>query len=63
MSSSFTRNIISVFGTNVFSIVISLFTGIYLARILGPEMKGRFEALLVFPLMIKSFAELGVLYR
>lgn len=60
MSSSFTRNIISVFGTNVFSIVISLFTGIYLARILGPEMKGRFEALLVFPLMIKSFAELGV---
>ena len=60
MSRSFTQNIISVFGTNVFSILISLFTGIYLARILGPEIKGKFEALLVFPLMIKSFAELGV---
>ncbi len=60
MAQGFLRNIISVSSTNAFNSFVKVFSGILIARYLGPEGKGVFASLLVVPAMILTLSELGV---
>lgn len=57
---SFVRDVSSVFGSKVFVLGITFFSGIILARQLGPDGLGIFAALLVYPTLVHGIAELGV---
>lgn len=53
------HDIASVLGSNLAVVLISLATGVLLARHLGPEGRGAFASLLIIPGMFASIALLG----
>lgn len=57
---SFSTDIISVFTSNVFSLVANLLIVVLISRILGPEAYGLYTAILVIPLLIVSFFQMGI---
>ncbi len=57
---SLTSEIIGVFSTNFSVLLLSLITGVITSRILGPNGKGIYTAILVVPLMIRSLCDLGL---
>ena len=57
---SFVRDVFSVMKSRVISLTLTFVTGVAIARFLGPEGKGVYAALLVFPSLITSFADLGI---
>jgi len=60
MGNKFIQDSVSVLGNRVFIIIITFATSILLARYLGPEGKGLMTALLVYPTLLVSLAELGI---
>jgi O-antigen/teichoic acid export membrane protein len=50
----------SVFGSNMTVLVFGMLTSIILNRGLGPELKGLYVGLLVYPSLLTSLAEMGV---
>ncbi len=57
---SFLTDILSVFGNNIFILIITFFTSIILARYLGPDGRGIYAAILIYPILLTSLAELGI---
>lgn len=57
---SFSEDIISVFSSNVFSLVANLLTVVLVSRVLGPELYGLYTAVLVIPLLVVSFFQMGI---
>jgi len=57
---SFSEDIISVFSSNVFSLVANLLTVVLISRVLGPESYGLYTAVLVIPLLVVSFFQMGI---
>ena len=57
---SFVRDVFSVMKSRVISLMLVFVTGVLIARFLGPDGKGIYAALLVFPSLITSFADLGI---
>lgn len=57
---SLAKDISGVFGSNVLAIMSALLIGIIIARYLGPEGKGLFTALTVVPVIVASFAAMGI---
>ena len=57
---SFIRDTLSVMKSRVVMLALTFAIGVALARFLGPEGKGIFAALLVFPSLITSLADLGI---
>jgi O-antigen/teichoic acid export membrane protein len=58
--SSFLKDVTGVFSSNVFMILAGLAVSIILSRKLGPEGFGIYSAILVLPLIVVSFAQLGI---
>jgi len=57
---SFSADIVSVFSSNVFSLVANLLLVILLTRVLGAEGYGIYTAILVVPLLVVSFFQMGI---
>jgi O-antigen/teichoic acid export membrane protein len=57
---SFLRDISGVFGSNMLALVNALLIDIILSRQLGPEGRGLYTSILVVPLIVVSFALLGI---
>lgn len=57
---SFSGDIVSVFSSNVFSLIANLLVVILLTRTLGPEGYGLYTAVLVVPLLVVSFFQMGI---
>jgi len=57
---SFLRDISGIFSSNVLSVLLTLVAGIIIARYLGPQGKGTFTALTVVPVIVASFAAMGI---
>jgi O-antigen/teichoic acid export membrane protein len=57
---SFFSDARSVLGSNFAAILASIVTSIIVNRSLGPELKGVFVAVLVYPTLIASLGEMGV---
>jgi O-antigen/teichoic acid export membrane protein len=57
---SFAAEIFTVMGGKVFMVVVGFLSTIVVSRQLGPEGKGVFAALLIFPLLFVSLAEMGI---
>ena len=57
---SFSEDIISVFSSNVFSLVANLLTVVLVSRVLGPALYGLYTAVLVIPLLVVSFFQMGI---
>lgn len=53
-------DIISVFSSNVFSLVANLAIVVILTRLLGPKGYGLYNAILVIPLLVVSFFQMGI---
>jgi O-antigen/teichoic acid export membrane protein len=56
----FSRDVLGVFNSNVFSIIAGLLGSIILARILGPDKYGIFSALIIIPVIVVSLTHLGI---
>ncbi len=56
----FSRDVIGVFNSNVFSIIAGLLSSIILARVLGPDQFGIYSALIIIPMIIVSLTHLGI---
>ena len=56
----FSRDVIGVFNSNVFSIIAGLLASIILARVLGPDKYGIFTALVIIPMIVVSLTHLGI---
>lgn len=57
---SFSGDIVSVFTSNIFSLLANLLLVILLTRVLGPEGYGLYNAVLVIPLLVVSFFQMGI---
>ncbi|NVO20912.1 MAG: oligosaccharide flippase family protein [Bacteroidetes bacterium] len=57
---SFLRDISGVFGSNLLALVNAFLIDIVLSRQLGPEGRGLYTSILVVPLIVVSFALLGI---
>lgn len=57
---SFVKNTLSVFGTRIMMILLSLLGGIIVARMLGPGNRGMLEILSTVPFLVVSFGNLGI---
>ncbi len=57
---SLLRDISGIFSSNVLSVFLTLVAGIIIARYLGPQGKGTFTALTVVPVIVASFAAMGI---
>lgn len=57
---SFLKDITGVFSSNIFIILAGLLVSIILTRKLGPGGFGIYSAILVIPLLVVSFAQLGI---
>ncbi|MFH0896202.1 MAG: flippase [Bacteroidota bacterium] len=53
------RDITSVLGSNLVTLAIGFITGVILSRVLGPEGRGAYAAVLIIPGLFASFALLG----
>jgi len=58
--SNFFRDIIKVSSSNTLAAFINIIIGIIITRQLGPEGRGIYAAILVIPLMVLKFSELGI---
>ena len=56
----FSRDVLGVFNSNVFSIIAGLLGSIILARVLGPDKYGIFSALIIIPVIVVSLTHLGI---
>lgn len=56
----FFRDIVKISGSNTFATIINLIIGIIVTRALGPEGRGIYAAILVVPLIVINFTELGI---
>jgi len=54
------NQILKVSGNKTIAAIAMMAVGIILARVLGPEGRGLYAAILVVPMLIISFAELGI---
>lgn len=59
-NNNLTKDGISVFGTQLFILVIGLISGVILARVLGPGGRGVFSAILVYPTILISLLSMGM---
>lgn len=59
-SRSFSGDIVSVFTSNVFSLIANLLLVVLLTRVLGAEGYGLYTAILVVPLLVVSFFQMGI---
>lgn len=57
---SFLRDISGVFGSNILALVNAFLIDIILSRQLGPEGRGLYASILVVPLIVVSFALMGI---
>ena len=57
---SFLKDLTGVFSSNIFIILAALLVSVILTRKLGPEGFGIYSAILVIPLLVVSFAQLGI---
>ncbi len=57
---SFLKDITGVFSSNIFIILAGLLVSVILTRKLGPGGFGIYSAILVIPLLVVSFAQLGI---
>ena len=57
---SFVKNSISVFGTRIVLILISIISSVVVTRILGPSNRGALEVLFLIPYLLVSFGNLGI---
>jgi len=57
---SFLKDVTGVFSSNVFLILAGLLVSVILSRKLGPDGFGVYSAILVLPLIVVSFAQLGI---
>ncbi len=57
---SFVKNTFQVLGSNLLIIICEVLIGIIIARVLGPEGKGLFISLMVVPVIIITFAVMGM---
>jgi O-antigen/teichoic acid export membrane protein len=57
---SFLKDISSVFGSNILALFNALLVDIVISRQLGPEGRGLYTSILVVPLIVVSFALLGI---
>lgn len=55
----FFKDIIKISGSNTSAAIVNIIIGILITRLLGPEGRGIYEAILVIPLIVISFSELG----
>jgi O-antigen/teichoic acid export membrane protein len=56
----FSRDVLGVFNSNIFSIVAGLLFSVILARVLGPEKFGTYSALIIIPMIVLSLTHLGI---
>ncbi|MDT8393779.1 MAG: polysaccharide biosynthesis C-terminal domain-containing protein [Bacteroidales bacterium] len=56
----FSRDVVGVFNSNVFSIIAGLLASIILARVLEPDKFGVFTALIIIPMIVVSLTNLGI---
>lgn len=56
----FFKEIYKISGSKTFTAVVMFVIGIILARVLGPEGRGLYAAVLVVPMIVINFAELGI---
>ncbi|MCD4747222.1 MAG: hypothetical protein K8R58_13070, partial [Bacteroidales bacterium] len=54
------NQILKISGNKTIAAFAMLIVGVILARVLGPEGRGLYAAILVVPMLIISFAELGI---
>jgi O-antigen/teichoic acid export membrane protein len=57
---SFLKDLTGVFSSNIFIILAALLVSVILTRKLGPGGFGIYSAILVIPLLVVSFAQLGI---
>lgn len=57
---SFLKDLTGVFSSNIFIILAGLLVSVILTRKLGPDGFGIYSAILVIPLLVVSFAQLGI---
>jgi O-antigen/teichoic acid export membrane protein len=57
---SFLKDLTGVFSSNIFIILAGLLSSVILTRKLGPGNFGIYSAILVIPLLVVSFAQLGI---
>ncbi len=57
---SFIKDTSQVLGSNILIIICEILIGIIIARVLGPEGKGLFISLMVVPVIIITFAVMGM---
>jgi O-antigen/teichoic acid export membrane protein len=60
MQKSFLKDLTGVFSSNIFIILAGLLVSVILTRKLGPQGFGIYSAILVIPLFVVSFAQLGI---
>ena len=60
MKNTFINNLVYIYGVKILVLVLGFLSGIILARYLGPDVFGALNSLIIFPVMISNFAELGV---
>lgn len=56
----FFRDIVKISGSNTFAAVVNLIIGIIVTRALGPEGRGIYAAIIVVPMIVINFTELGI---
>lgn len=56
----FFKDIVKISGSNTLVTVLSVFSGIIITRMLGPEGRGIYAAIMVVPAIVLRFAELGI---
>lgn len=57
---SYFQDIASVFGSNVFTLVTNLLLVVILVRVLGPADFGLYTSLMVVPMLVVSFFQMGI---
>lgn len=60
MKKNFWNNIIQVFSTKIFIYIFTFFTSIYIARLLGPEEKGKLDVAITMISVGVQFGNLGM---
>jgi O-antigen/teichoic acid export membrane protein len=57
---SYLQDIASVFGTNIFTLASNLLLVVVLVRLLGPANYGLYTSVLVVPMLVVSFFQMGI---
>jgi O-antigen/teichoic acid export membrane protein len=59
-TSGFTKRVTAIFATRVSTLILSLFTSVLVARLLGPELRGVYVVVATLPGMLSALALLGL---